>query len=86
MSPPFTLQVQVKISGQSLAGVCLQESELMAGPGMCFPPIRIHKGPEGWNCVCLDLVPITRIIKIHSRGTLTLSTVCLFQASLKNVD
>ena len=86
MSPHFTLQVRVKISGLSPAGVCLQEHELRAGPGMCFPTILTHKGPEGWDCVCFGLVPITRIMKIRSRGTLTLSTVCLFQASLKNVD
>lgn len=80
------LAIAFRMSGLGSAGVCFQEHELSAGPGMCFPNILNRKGPERQDCVCFGLVPITRIIKIHSRGTSTLSTVCPFQASLKNVD
>lgn len=82
----FTLEVQATISVLSPVGLCLQEQGLSAGPGRGPPRILTHKGPERWDCVCFGLVPITRIIKIHSRGTSTLSTVCLFWASLKNVN
>lgn len=35
-----------------LNSVCFHEHELSAGPGMCFPTILNHKGPEGWDYVC----------------------------------